>query len=366
MMKSIIGLKEKDLRGKKVLLRVDFNVPVSDGKIQEKFKIKANKETLDFLINKGARVGIVSHITSINSFEKIADQIKAILNRNFAFLPDCIGVAVESNLQNSKPGDVFLLENIRKYEGEEKNDSEFAKKLAEPFDLYVNDAFSESHRNYASVAAITQFLPSYAGFSLMKEIENLKKVLNFQKKEKSLVLGGAKIDIKFSVIKNFLDKAEHILIGGAVANIFLEAKNIDIKKSLSDKGFLSEAKEFLKKNTNIFIPEDYIMSNDMILDIGEKTISQFIAIISKSKIVIWNGPLGKVEDKKFSNSSKKIADAIIKSGAFSVVGGGDTIAFLEKINLIDRFSYVSTGGGAMLTFLAGNELPGLIALESAE
>ena len=361
MIKSIKELGEKELYGKKILLRVDFNVPIENGKISETYRIKANKETINFLINHGAVIGFVSHITAIDSFGPISNQIKEVLGVDFNFVSDCVGESVETSLNSAKPGDTFLLENVRKYEGEEKNDINFAENLAKPFDLYINNAFSASHRNHASLVAITQFLSSYAGFLLIKEIENLQKAIEMPKEGKTLILGGAKIETKFPVIKNFLDKAENILIGGAVANVFLRAKGVDIKKSLSDENFLIEAGGLLK-NFNFAIPKDYVIADDMILDVGPKTVEDFVKIIQESKMIIWNGPLGKVEEEKFSIGSKKISEAIISSGAFSIVGGGDTIAFLEKTSLIDKFNYVSTGGGAMLQFLAGNKLPGLLAL----
>ncbi len=362
MIKAITDLSDKELYGKKVLLRVDFNVPVLNGKVSEYYRIRSNKETIDFLINKGAKVGIASHITAIDSFKTIADQIKEILGVDLDFINDCIGRSVETRLNSAKPGDTFLLENVRKYEGEEKNDINFAKNLAEPFDIYINNAFSASHRNHASLVAITNFLPFYAGFLLIKEIDSLNKALKSPKENKTLIIGGAKISTKLPVIKNFLDKAENILIGGAIANVFFKAKNADTKKSLIDDNFLSEAKKLLKENDNIIIPEDYIISDDMILDIGPEAINKFIKAIDASKMVIWNGPLGKVEEEKFSDGSRKISEAIINSNAFSIIGGGDTIAFLEKLSLVDKFNYVSTGGGAMLEFLAGNKLPGLLAL----
>ena len=362
MIKSIKELGKKELYGKKILLRVDFNMPIENGGISETYRIKVNKETINFLIERGAIVGLASHITAIDSFEPILNQIKEVLGINFNFINDCIGESVKTGLNSAKPGGVFLLENVRKYEGEEKNDINFAKNLAEPFDLYINNAFSASHRNHTSLVAVTKFLPSYAGFLLIKEIKKLNGALDIPKSGKTLVLGGAKIETKFPVIKNFLDKAENILVGGAVANVFLKAKNIDIKKSLTDDNFLPEAKKLLEESDNVIIPEDYIISDDMILDIGPETTSKFIKAINTSKMVIWNGPLGKVEEEKFSIGSKKISEAIISSGAFSIAGGGDTIAFLEKLSLVDKFNYVSTGGGAMLEFLAGNKLPGLVAL----
>lgn len=339
MIKSITDLTEKELLGKNVLLRVDFNVPVENEKILEVYKIKAHKETVDYLTSRGAKLTLLSHITSVDSFEPLLEQMKTILG-------------TES---------FSLYENIRKYQGEENNAEEFAKELAKSFDIYVNDAFSVSHRNHASVVAITKFLPSYAGLLFIKETENLEKVIKLPKEKKTLIIGGAKVETKFPVIKNFIDKAENILIGGAVANVFLKSSGDDIKKSLTDDNFLDEAKKLLA-NSSIVVPEDYVFSNDMILDIGSKTIGNFSEIIKNSKTIIWNGPLGKVEISELSNGTKAVAEAIINSGAFSVVGGGDTIAFIEENNLVDKFSYVSTGGGAMLQFLAGDKLPGLEVL----
>ena len=365
MIRSITELTEKELSGKKVLLRVDFNVPVLNGEISEYHRIKAVQETINYLLNRNAIVALLSHITAIKSFEPIFVKIKETIGKDLKFLSDCVGNVLKENLSQANPGDIFLLENVRQYDGEENNDEKFAEKLAKSFDIYINDAFAESHRNYASMAAITKFLPSYAGFLLMKEIRNLTKAIETPKDGKTLILGGAKISTKFPVIKNFLDKSENILIGGAVANVFLKAEGVDIKKSLTDDKFLDDASNLINSSGNLIIPEDYIISDfdEMILDIGPKATEKFLEIIKNSRMIIWNGPLGKAEIEKFSYSSKKIAEAIISSNAFSVVGGGDTIAFIEKIGLIDKFSYISTGGGAMLEFLAGNKLPGLETLD---
>lgn len=339
MIKSIINIGNKELYGKKVLLRVDFNVPVLNGKILDAYRISAHKETIDYLISRGAVITLLSHISAIDSFEPLLGQINTILG-------------TES---------FSLYENVRKFEGEENNDEEFARRLAKSFDMYVNDAFSESHRNYASVTSVTKFLSSYAGLLLIKEIENLEGVIRMPKENKTLIIGGAKAEVKFPVVENFLDKSEHILVGGVVANIFLKASGVDIGGSAADDNFNAKAKDLLL-NKHIIVPEDFVTENNIILDIGPKTAENFSQIIKKSKLVIWNGPLGKVEVPEMSAGSKKIAEAIVSSGAFSVVGGGDTIAYLQKINLIDKFGYVSTGGGAMLEFLAGNTLPGLEAL----
>ncbi len=361
MIQSITELMEKDLRGKKVLLRIDFNVPVEHGKVSEMYKIRSAKETLDYLKSHGAVIALLSHITSIESFESIYNQIKEILGHHFIFLPDCIGSRVYDSIKNARSGDIFLLENVRKHSGEEKNDLEFSQELAKPFDMYINDAFSESHRNYASITSITKFLPSYAGPGLIKELENLEKVMQLPKEKKTLIIGGAKAEIKFPVVENFLDKSSHILVGGVVANIFLKASGVDIGESVTDDNFLLKAKHLLL-NKQIVMPEDFTKENDMILDIGLKTAEKFSEIIKNSTLVIWSGPLGKTEVPELSLGSKKIAEAIASSSAFSVIGGGDTIAFIEKINLINKFNYVSIGGGAMLEFLAGNTLPGIKVL----
>lgn len=338
MNKFIDELDKKEINGKKILLRVDFNVPVLDGKILEKYRIKIQRKTIDSLVNSGAIIGLVSHITAVNSFASIANQIKEILGCDFVFIPNCIGVEVENDLKNAKPGDIFLLENTRRYEGETKNDPEFAKELAKSFDIYVNNAFSVCHRNHASLVSITDFLPAYAGPLLIEEIGHLNKALKSPKENKTLIIGGNKIDTKLPVIKNFIDKAEHILIGGAITE------------------------DMLEKKSNVIFPKDYISKNGAISDIGSETIKEFVGIINNSKIVIWNGPLGKTEEEKFLHGSAKISEAIINSKVFSVVGGGDTVAFLEKMAIVDRFMYVSAGGGAMLEFLAGNKLPGITIL----
>lgn len=339
MIRSITELTEKELKNKKVLLRVDFNVPVENGKILNTYRISAHKKTIDYLISRGAVVTLLSHSTYVDCFEPIVEQIKTILGTE----------------------KFFLYDNVRKFKSEEDNNEEFAKELAKPFDMYINDAFSESHRNYASVTSVTKFLPSYAGLLLVKEIENLEHVIQLPKENKTLIIGGAKAEVKFPVIENFLDKSENILVGGVVANIFLKASGIDIGDSVTDDNFILKAKDLLL-NARIMVPEDFLTENNMILDVGPKTAEKFSEIIKNSKVVIWNGPLGKTEVLEMSVGSKKVAEAIINSKVFSVVGGGDTIAFLEKIGLIDKFSYVSTGGGAMLQFLAGNKLPGLEAL----
>ncbi|MEK7659459.1 MAG: phosphoglycerate kinase [Patescibacteria group bacterium] len=374
-MKKIQELE--DLKNKKVFLRVDFNVPLTQSPItnhqlviSDVYRIKAHKETIDFLVSAGAEIALISHIEK--SFKDIFGKIGEILGHQLNFEEDILNPQLNSPLT--------LFESIRRYEGEEINDAGFAEDLAKNFDIYVNDAFSVSHRNHASVSTITKFLPSYAGFLMEKELSNLEKVLNAPAEGKTVILGGAKISTKIPVIKNFLDKADHILIAGALANTIFKFKGLAIGRSTVED---SEMTETLKQtdwnDPKILLPKDIVVSEDskgsakvlpiknlednqMILDIGPETAKQFSEIIKKSKTVIFNGPLGLAEVEVFSAGTKIVLDSIIRSSVFSVIGGGDTLAFVEKLNLLDKFSYVSTGGGAMLEFLAENRLPGLEAL----
>lgn len=370
MFKKLAELSKADLENKKVFLRVDFSVPMEGSELKEIYQIKAHKETIDFLILSGAKVALVSHTENRDIlFRDIFGKVGKVLGREVAFEEDIFDPKLEGRLT--------LFEDIRRYEGEEINDSGFAEDLANNFDIYVNDAFSVSHRNHASVSAITKFLPSYTGFLMEKEIMNLKRVLNEPAEGKTIILGGAKVSTKLPVIKNFLDKADHILVAGALANTILKAKGLKIGRSLVEE--INEEIDW--DDPRIVLPKDIVVSNDrtggttpetipvrdigenqMILDIGPETIRHFLEIISGSRTIIFNGPLGLAEVDVFSTGTKAILDSIIRFGAFSVIGGGDTLAFVEKLSLIKKFGYVSTGGGAMLEFLAGKRLPGLEAL----
>jgi len=366
-----------DLKNKKVFLRVDFNFPgpiLPDVKTKSlsSFRIQSHKETIDFLVLAGAKIALVSHID--DSFKNIANYIGEILGHQLSFEEDILNPKLDSQ--------ITLFENIRKYEGEEVSDAGFAEDLAKNFDIYVNDAFSVSHRSHGSISAITKFLPSYAGFLMEKEIDNLEKVLNAPAQGKTIILGGAKISTKLPVIKNLLDKADNILIAGALANAVFKFKGLNIGRSaVEDSGMAEVLKETDWDDPKILLPKDIVVSEDRtsqstsevlslqnlkddkyILDIGPETAKQFSEIIKKSKIVIFNGPLGLAEVEVFSAGTKIVLDSIIRSGVFSIIGGGDTLVFIEKLDLLDRFSYVSIGGGAMLEFLAGNKLPGLEAL----
>ena len=379
MIKFIDSLKKEELKGKKVLMRTDINVPVENGEIKETFRIKAQKETLDYLVDNGAKILLVAHLNAGDSFLPITEQIGEILRHPLTLVPHSeLEVVAELFSEYS----VLLLDNIRQDPREEKNDKEFALRLSEGFDFYVNNDFAVCHRNHASVSAITEYLPSYAGFQIRKETENLSKALGAPMAGKVLVLGGAKISTKLPVIKNFLDKAENILVGGALVNNFFKAQGINVGASLVDDSVF--ANTTLPDNAmlsgNVVLAEDILISKNkiaeteaevsqvkdldsqhLIVDIGPETAKHFAEIIKKSSLTIWSGPMGISEVKKFSEGTKVVAEAVVKA-SHSIIGGGDTIAAVDKLGLLDKFSYVSTGGGAMLVFLAEEKLPGLEAL----
>ena len=386
-MKTVLDIF--DLKDKKVLVRVDFNVPVSEkGQIEESFKIKKQKETIDYLVNAGAKALIISHITAIDTFSDLIPQFHIILGREIGFIKDIADIG--GHLNNF--AGPMLLENIRRFPGEKENSMELAEKLAKGFDAYVNDAFAECHRNYASVSAIAKLLPSYAGLLVQEEVAQLQKAADAPKLGKVVIIGGAKAETKVPVIRNFMDKAELILLGGVVANDVLKEKGWDVGNSVVDEN----SKELLVgldiHNPKLLVPEDFVIfdphakrafaltaqnSSDArygvgvdnkILDIGEKTIRKYADAISRASMVIWNGPMGFFEDPSFAKGTNELAKAIVASNARKIVGGGDTITALGAVGLLGKVSaeggdFISTGGGAMLTFLSGEELPGLKALD---
>ena len=353
------NLREIDLKNKKVLLRVDFNVPISDtGQIEESFRIKKQKETLDWLLEQGAHVVMVSHITSISSFADLIPQLHILLGLEINFIKNVSEIS--AYLENyAGPA---LLDNIRQNPGETENDKGLALSLSKGFDLYVNNAFGECHRNYASVSAITKFLPSHAGFLIEEEVAKLQEIIDTPKNGKILIMGGAKASTKIPVIKNFLDKAEKILLGGVIANDMLKAKGQDVGNSVVDENASELLAGLDLNNPQLVMPKDYNIFQNKMLDIGPEAIKEFSGIIQNSKMIIWNGPMGMFENSQFADGTNKIAQAITESSAMKIVGGGDTISAIDKIGLMNKFDFISTGGGSMLAFLAGKKLPGLEAL----
>ncbi len=353
--------RTESLKNKKVLLRTDFDVPVSgDGTVEEVFRIEKQKPMLDYLVNQGAVTIMVAHITDedVRSFSDLIPQLEKLLGHGIKYFD-----SLESlELNGLQPGFIGLLNKIRDYDGEIKNDKEFARKLAKGFDIYINNAFAVSHRKHASVSAVTEFLPSYAGFLLEEETKSLSNVLNSPKENKLIIMGGAKAETKIPVIKNFIDKADKIILGGVIANDVLKERGVDIDDSTVDKN----SKELLVgldiNDNKLVLPEDFNTTEGKILDIGPKTIENFISLIKEAKMVVWNGPVGLFENPDYAKGTNALAITLAGLKILRVIGGGDTVAAVNKLGLLDKFDFVSTGGGAMLEFLAGDKLPGLEAL----
>ncbi len=363
-MKTIAELT--DLKNKKVLMRADFDVSLlrssgaSEGQavIAETFRIRRQKETVDYLLAAGARVVMVAHISAVKSFTGIVGEIGTVLGRDVELLYDLSEIAdgwADSNLA--------LLDNVRRWPGEEANDPEFAKQLAHGADLYVNNAFAVCHREHASVSAIAEELPAYAGFLLAQETTTLTRILDAPTQGKVVIMGGAKAETKVPAIKNLLDKAEHILVGGVIANDIVKARGGDVGSSVVDEHPETLLAGVDLNSPQILVPEDFVVSDGGFFDIGPQATRRFLDAVGQARLIIWNGPLGKFEDMRFAAATDALAQAIVASEAFSVIGGGDTIAAVDRLGLLGRFGFVSTGGGAMLAFLAGQELPGLVALQ---
>jgi len=317
----------EDLQGKKVLMRADFDVPVgSDGTIAEQYRIVRQKPALDYLRERGAHVVLAAHISAVPGFEQLKPQLEQLLGVSFG-------------------DDVSLLENTRKNPGEEANDEAFARELVAGCDIYVNNAFAVCHREHASVVAAAKLLPAYAGLLVQEETQQLAEVLDAPAQGKIVYIGGAKASTKLPVIKHLIDRAEHIAVGGIAANEIL-AGTTDIDTN----------------NQKLLLPTDFVMDDGHARDIGPQSSQAFVALATGAVLIVWNGPMGRFEDARFMAGTEALARAIAASGASSIVGGGDTVAAIDALGLLDKFSFVSTGGGAMLTFLAGEQLPGLKAL----
>lgn len=343
------NIQQADVRDKKILVRVDFNVELKDGDVREKFKVRACKETVDYLLKEGAKVALVSHLSrpegKINpkfSLKQIADDAERILNIKIKFISDCVGEKVAEGLKNLSAGEVLLLENVRFYAGEESNDENFSGQLAENFDIFISEAFSVCHRDQASVTGVAKMLPSYAGFRLQKEIDNLEKVKNNPERPAVAIIGGAKIETKIPLIKKLEENYDYILVGGKIAN-----EALDEKINFSEK---------------VLLPSDFLGDQ---LDIGPKTIQKFQEIIASAKTIIWNGPMGKFEESPYDTGTKEILKSVISSGAYVLMGGGESIEILEKQNALDKISFISTGGGAMLEYLSGAPMPGIEVLKKS-
>lgn len=362
-------LKDFDFKNKRVLLRCDFNVPIVKGKVQDDFRIKASLPTINFLLEKGAKLLLISHLEDAEgknlSLAPVKIKLEEYLGRQILMAEDCIGEKIKNQISNLKNGEILLLENLRFHKEEKENSPNFAKQLARLGDIYINDAFSVCHRVHASVVGLPQFLPSGVGFLLEKEIKVLSTILENPQRPLVVIIGGAKISSKAGVIKNFLEKADNILLGGKVANTILQIKGFYRDLSL-DKEELEDL-NFDLNSPKIHLPVDFIKQGDLIFDIGQETIKNFSEIIKTAKMTLWSGPMGFFEKPEFENGTKMIGLAIIKNKeTFKVAGGGDTISAISRFGLLEKFDHISTGGGAMLEFLAGKKLAGIKALERAD
>jgi phosphoglycerate kinase len=370
-MKTIKDIK--NLRGKKVLLRVDFNVPVKNGKVQDDFRIKKTLPTIKFLQKRGAKLILISHLG--NGGETLA-PIAKVLNKytKIKFIPAAIGYKVSLAIWKMKDGDIILLENLRNEKFEKDGDKGYARTFAEWGDIYINEAFSVSHRKDTSMVLVPKLMPHYAGFQLEKEIKNLSSVFKNPRRPFLFVLGGAKFSTKMPLVKKYIKLADHVFIGGALLNDILKVKGYEIGKSLA--GDTKGIKTILK-NKKLILPVDVLVKNknkitnkkiteikkdDFILDIGDQTVNDLGLMIKKSKLILWNGPLGKYEEGG-DVSTKKLLKMVATSKTQSIIGGGDTVALVNKLGIEKKFSFVSTGGGATLDFLANGTLPGIKALE---
>jgi len=393
-----LSVKDVDLKGKRVLMRVDFNVSLdkNTGKITDDTRIRAALPTIRYILEKGASLILMSHlgrpkgrIVPELKMDNVAKRLSEILGREVIKLDKCVGGEVEEVVNKLKPGEIVLLENTRFYREETENDPEFARKLAQLGDIYVNDAFGTAHRAHASTVGVAKFLPAVAGLLMAKELEMLGSILTHPDLPFVAILGGAKVSDKIGVLKSLLTKCQEILIGGGMAYTFLRAEGISTGKSLVEEDKIEKAgnimEEAKKSGCKILLPMDHVVApepksgvetrivdkNDipegwMGLDIGPETIKRFGESIGRAKTVFWNGPLGYFEIDEFSKGTREIARKLAEAKATVVVGGGDSIAALKKENLLDKMSHVSTGGGASLEFLEGKELPGVSVLKDKD
>ena len=390
-------IRDIDVAGKRVLVRVDFNVPLKNGEITDETRIQAALPTIQYLLSQNAKVVLCSHLGRPKgefkpefSLAPVARRLQGLLPNKVTFATDVVGKSADEAVANMQNGEVVLLENLRFHKEETKNDPEFAKKLASYGDIYVDDAFGAVHRAHASTAAVADYLPAVAGFLIEKELQFLGNAVENPVRPFVAILGGAKIADKIGVIENLFNKVDSLIIGGGMANTFLAAEGIDMKNSLVDQDSIETAKELLKKaNTlgvKILLPSDVVAAdkfdNDaktvmvpvenipdgyMALDIGASTRMIFAEEIGKAKTVLWNGPMGVAEMSAFAGGTKAVAEAMANvKDATTIIGGGDSAAAVKSLGYGDKMSHISTGGGASLEFLEGKVLPGIAALDDKE
>ncbi|KPV45612.1 phosphoglycerate kinase [Alicyclobacillus ferrooxydans] len=390
-------VRDVDWAGKTALVRVDFNVPMKDGVITDDTRIRAALPTIEYLSGQGAKVVLMSHLgrpkgerNEKYSLRPVAEHLSNLLQgKTVTFADDCIGEQAEAKAASLQSSDVLLLENLRFYAQEEKNDPAFAKALSQLGDVYVNDAFGTAHRAHASTAGVADYLPAVAGFLMEKEIGIMGEALANPRKPFVAIIGGAKVSDKIGVIENLLPKVDSLLIGGGMANTFLAAKGYQMADSLVETDAIEVAKALLesakKQGADLLLPTDLVFaerfaadarhevtdlnslpSSGMALDIGPNTVKKYADVIANAKTVIWNGPMGVFEMPAFAAGTLAVAEAMAKVDGVTIVGGGDSVAAIEQAGLAEKMTHVSTGGGASLEFLEGKALPGVVALKSAK
>jgi phosphoglycerate kinase len=383
-------VKDIDVKGKRVLVRVDFNVPIKDGKVTDDTRIRAALPTLQYLLDQGAALLLCSHLGRPKgapdpqySLEPVAAYLGTLIDNEVKFATDCVGPVAEAAAKALQPGQVLVLENTRFHAGETANDPEISRQLASLADLFVNDAFGSAHRAHASTVGVTDYLPAAAGFLLEKEIKYLGQAIAEPERPFVAILGGAKVSDKIDVINNLLEKADKILIGGGMANTFFKAQGYAMGDSLVEDDAVGTAKELLAKaGDKLMLPVDMVIADDFaadaqsktvaigdvpagwrLLDIGPETVAAFAAVCKDAGTVVWNGPMGVFEMAPFAKGTFGLAKAVADSPATTIVGGGDSTAAINQSGLADQITHISTGGGASLEMLEGKMLPGLAALQ---
>lgn len=386
------SVKDIDVKGKRVFVRVDFNVPMEDGKVTDDTRIRAALPTIQYLVDEGAKVILSSHLGRPKGEVKeelrltaAGERLAELLGKPVKKLDESVGENVKAVVAAMEDGDIVLLENVRFHAGEEKNDPALAKQFAELADVYVNDAFGAAHRAHATTAGIAEFLPAVSGFLMQKELDVLGKALADPERPFTAIIGGAKVKDKIDVINHLLEKVDNLIIGGGLSYTFTKAQGHEVGISLLEEDKIDLAKSFIKKaedkGVNFYMPVDAVVADEfskdantkvvdidkipadyMGLDIGPKTAEIYADVIKNSKLIIWNGPMGVFEMDAFANGTKAVANAMAETEGYTVIGGGDSAAAVEKFGVAEKMSHVSTGGGASLEFMEGKELPGVVAL----
>lgn len=390
------SLRDVDVRGKRVLVREDFNVPMQDGRITDETRITAALPTIRYLLDHGAAVILSSHLgrpkgkrVDAMSLAPVADRLSDLLRRPVVMAPDVVGPDVEQMARSMRPGQIVLLENVRFHPEEERNDPQFARALAGLADLYVDDAFGSAHRAHASTEGVAHHLPAVSGLLMEAELAALGRVLENPRRPLAAVIGGAKISTKMGVLEHLIGVADAFLIGGGMANTFLKAQDKHIGSSLVEDDQIETARAFFQhaesEGRAVLLPEDVVIAQSveagaptrivpasevpdgwMIVDIGPETIARFAQVLARAGTIVWNGPMGIFEIAEFAAGTRAVASLLAESGADTLVGGGDSVAAVEQMGVADRMGHISTGGGASLEFLEGKELPGVAALQNAE